>query len=54
MTHGGYTCAGCGYTNEKVTYHMRILSCSNACAKRAWRDRRIKATRAWNREMKKV
>ena len=54
MKTWGSTCEGCGYVSDKVSYYHGVKACSEYCARRAWRDRWRRATRAWNREMKRA
>ncbi len=49
-----YTCRGCGYTGEKVSHYMGLVACSKSCAKRAWQDRHIKATREYRKILRGV
>jgi len=47
-----YTCAGCGWKGETVGTYKGVNACSETHAKQAWRRRRIKAARAWRKEMR--
>jgi hypothetical protein len=47
-----YTCAGCGWRGESVSRYKGVNACSEHHAKIAWRNRRIKAKRAWEKEMR--